>query len=66
MGHHFDAEGRFQSDKYPDLPPDRVAINITDPRTHQGLALIAHALHDDDPEFAEDLLQRLNTLGAHT
>lgn len=31
MGNHIDAEGKFQSDKYPTCPPDKVPLSVNDP-----------------------------------
>lgn len=58
MGHHIDKQGRFQSDKYPDLPPDKVVISLKDPKVQLLLLLIATAYQDHDAEFADDLRQR--------
>lgn len=62
MGHHIDDQGRFQSDKYPELPPDKVVISLTDKRAWYSLLLLADAYRDDDPEFAEDLKARVQQL----
>ncbi len=62
MGHHIDAEGRFQSDKYPELPPDKVVISLKDPRTWAGLRVIAVQYQDGEKEFGDDLLGRINSL----
>lgn len=59
MGHHIDKQGRFQSDKYPDLPPDKVVISLKDPLAWDGLLNIATAYQDTDPEFAMDLEKRV-------
>lgn len=59
MGHHIDDKGRFQSDKYPQTPPDKVVLSLTDPKVQPLLLLVATAYQDDDPEFAEDLRQRV-------
>lgn len=64
MGHHIDDQGRFQSDKFPDLPPDKVIINLTDPKTRTGLLMLAEAFKKDEAtkEFGEDLEQRVRQL----
>ncbi len=59
MGHHIDSEGRFQSDKYPDLLPDKVVISLADPLAWDGLLNIVTAYQDVDPEFALDLERRV-------
>lgn len=28
MAHHLDAQGRFQSDKYPELAPDKIVVSL--------------------------------------
>ena len=63
-GHHIDSEGRFQSDKYPKLPPDKVVISLKDPRSWPGLRMIGAAYGDEDVEFAGDLLARVHELCA--
>ncbi len=59
MGHHIDEQGRFKSDKYPDLAPDKVVINLTHPEVWPGLLLIAQAYAERDLEFGEDLKARV-------
>lgn len=54
-GHHIDLDGRFTSDKIPDLAAGLVAINTEKQRNWPGLLLIADAYQEKDPEFAEDL-----------
>jgi len=61
-GHHINEDGQFQSDKHPELEPDRVLINISKPRNWPGLRLIADAYQEKDPEFAEDLRGRIAAL----
>ena len=62
MGHHVDDQGRFQSDKHPELAPDKVVIDLTDPKAWDGLMLIAAMYWDHDREFAEDLENRVRQL----
>lgn len=63
MGHHIDEQGRFQSDKYPGLGPDKVVISLKDPLTRTGLMKIALAHIDHgDRGFGDDLLERLCVL----
>ena len=61
-GHHINAAGKFDSDKYPELPEDLVAINVSKPRNWPGLLLIANAYQEKDPEFADDLRGRILAL----
>ncbi|MEQ9323893.1 MAG: hypothetical protein RIF41_32310, partial [Polyangiaceae bacterium] len=69
MGHHIDDQGRFQSDKYPDLPPDKVVVSLKDPPARDALVRLVVAYLDVDAEFATDLGQRLvslsDELGTH-
>ncbi len=37
MGHHTDSDGRFQSDNYPDLPPDKIVLSFNDPEARRAL-----------------------------
>lgn len=70
MGHHIDEKGRFQSDKYPELGPDKVVISLKDRRTWEGLRMIATAYcatrnrdrRAEEREFGKDLLARLDSL----
>ena len=59
MGHHIDSEGRFQSDKYPDLPPDKIVLSFKDMRAWQALETLARYYHDADPGLSADILTRL-------
>lgn len=61
MGHHIDYKGRFQSDKYPDLPPDKIILSFHDPVAQSTLRYFA--LFAQDRELARDISQRLDTLG---
>jgi len=62
MSHHIDAAGRFQSDKYPDLPPDRIVVSFESPRAVRALRALAEDYADHDPELAEDINLRLDSL----
>ena len=63
MGHHIDKMGRFQSDKYPDLPADAVRISFGDPLARSALSALALAYNNTDHEFAADIRERLGTVG---
>ena len=60
MGHHIDSEGRFQSDKYPDLPPDKFVLSLKDPEARA--ALTTYVTLCKDRELASDLIQRMRVL----
>lgn len=59
MGHHFDDQGRFQSDKHPDMPPDRLRVSIANPRSARALLQLAKDYREHDPEFSDDLRRRV-------
>lgn len=53
----------FQSDKHPDLPPDRVRVNLRSPRSRRAMWILALDYADKEPEFSKDLRSRLSDLG---
>ena len=61
MGHHIDSKGRFQSDKYPDLAPDKIVLSFKDPRAQHALITLAAAYLDADPGLSEDICSRLRS-----
>ena len=62
MGHHLLPDGRFQSDKYPALAPDKIVVSFTDPRAHRGLLAVADGYEHHDPELAEDIRARVSSV----
>ena len=62
MGHHINEKGEFQSDKYPDLPPDKIVISFNDRRAWKGLVLMAEDFRASDPELADDILARFRSI----
>ena len=69
MGHHINAEGQFQSDKYADLGPDKVVMSFKDPSARYALLHYCNheRMRDDmDTEFVEDLETRLSTFDPNT
>jgi len=62
MGHHINDKGEFQSDKYPDLAPDKMVISFKDPIGRQALQLYAQLCHDVDNELSGDIFKRLITI----
>ena len=62
MGHHIDKEGRFQSDKYPDLPPDKIVLSFKDRRAWRALETLAEEYQYDDAELAGDISERLRVI----
>ena len=59
MGHHIDSQDRFQSDKNPGLPPDKIILSFHDPAAKKALAVFASMT--DDKELANDILYRLRS-----
>ena len=62
MGHHIDREGRFQSDRYPDLDPDKIVVSFKHPQARRALAVLADDYASTDPELAADIRTRLESL----
>lgn len=63
MGHHIDSEGRFQSDKHPDLAPDKIILSFKDPHARGALFLLAGDYEVVDTGLAKDIVARLNSIG---
>lgn len=57
MGHHINSDGDFQSDKHPDLPPNKIALDFRD--IHARPCLILYASLTLDRELKEDILAGL-------
>lgn len=64
MSNHIGKQGRFQSDKHPDLPPDRIRLSFKQRRSHPALAALAESYEYVDPELAADIRTRLRTVDA--
>lgn len=62
MGHHIDNKGRFQSDKHPELPPDRIRINMANPRSMRAMFVLAQDYQEIDHELSNDIVRRLLNL----
>lgn len=62
MGHHIDSAGRFQSDKYPELGPDKIVVSFKHPQARAALRLLADSYRAIDPELADDIRARLLSL----
>lgn len=60
MGYHINSEGQFQSDKYPDLPPDKIILSFKDPLAREALFL--YAKNTKDNMLAEDILARIQSI----
>ena len=62
MGHHIDGDGRFQSDRHPELPPDHITLDFSDPRAQLALSVLALDYRGYDRELSEDIEERLSTV----
>ena len=62
MGHHIDNEGRFQSDKFPDLAPDKIVLSFKDTRARAALTVLAVSYKHTDRGLAEDIMARLESI----
>jgi len=62
MGHHINEKGQFQSDKYPDLAPNKIVLSFNDKAAK--IALHAYVAHTEDRDLAEDIFQVLMNLRA--
>ena len=63
MGHHINKDGQFQSDKYPDLPPDKIILSFKDAYARDALGMYARLIvYEGDKELALDILERLSTI----
>ncbi len=59
MGHHINKEGKFQSDKYPDLEPGKITLSFKDPEARRALHALADDYMEKDRELAEDIVTAL-------
>ena len=62
MGHHIDDQGRFQSDRHPDLAPDKIVLSFKDPLARDALIFLAAAYRDSDRGLADDIATRLQSI----
>ena len=60
MGHHINSDGQFQSDKYPDLHPDKIILSFKDPEAADALRIFAETTANT--ELGEDIMERLRTV----
>jgi hypothetical protein len=54
-GEHINAEGKFQSDKYPTCPAGKVPLSTSDESAQDLLWEYAQRRRAIDPEFSDDL-----------
>lgn len=62
MSHHLDGLGRFQSDKFPDLAPDKIVVSFKDRRARRALFALARGYEHTDEALAKDIRERLATI----
>ncbi len=53
MGHHINDKGQFQSDRHPDLPPNKIILSFRDPAARE--ALLLYSRKTSDAELASDI-----------
>jgi hypothetical protein len=63
MGTHINADGLFQSDKYPTCPPGKVPLSVKDATAQDLLWTYAQRRRAMDAEFSADLEDALMANG---
>lgn len=63
MPEHIDADGKFQSDKYPTTPAGFVPLKVSDKLAQDLLMSYADRRRELDPGFSEDLITCLAAEG---
>lgn len=63
MGAHINADGQFQSDKYPTCPPGKVPLSVKDKTAQDLLWEYAQRRRAVDAEFSYDLEAALKAQG---
>ena len=66
MGSHINADGLFQSDKYPTCPPGKVPLSVKDATAQDLLWTYAQRRRAVDAEFSADLESALVAAGHDT
>ncbi len=60
MGHHINHSGQFQSDKHPDLPPNKIILSFKDPAAQKALQVFAQ--ETEDRELGDDIADVLENI----
>lgn len=60
MGHHINDKGEFQSDKYPDIGPNKIVFSFRDPDARP--LLFDYAKSIADRELGDDMLTGLKNV----
>lgn len=55
-------QGQFQSDRHPNLAPDKIILSFKD--KHALIALGLYAKLTDDRELAEDIIERIKSISS--
>jgi hypothetical protein len=63
MGAHINADGQFQSDKYPTCPAGKVPLSVKDKTAQDLLWRYAQRRRVVDAEFSDDLERALRGAG---
>lgn len=61
MAQHINSDGKFKSDKYPELPPDKLILSFKDKEARPALKLFAETTKQR--ALAESIKERLATIG---
>jgi len=61
MGHHIDKNGMFQSDRHPELAPDKIVLSFKDISAQYALRMLAISYSHKDPELSADSSTRLRS-----
>lgn len=64
MGHHIDDQGRFQSDRHPDLAPDKIVLSFKDPLAQRALWALALDYRHAGGDLGYDIQERLQSIEA--
>lgn len=60
MGDYLNNEGKFRSDKYPELPDDKIILSFRDSEAHEALRVFAEST--SNKELGEDVKKRLESI----
>jgi len=62
-GDHLNADGKFQSDKYPTCPAGKMPLSFTDPMAQDLLEEYAHRRRSVDADLSDDMITCLRAAG---
>ena len=60
MSGHINEAGQFQSDKHPDLAPDKIVLSFKDPVARAALHIYVQGCQDT--QLAQDIHDRLESI----